>query len=154
MNHLGLKNAASLTSDLTLVVEIIMGLALIAGMVLARRGRYRAHARCQSAVVLLNLIPITLTMATSFWRSFAPPLPAGLHNSYYRLPAVHALLGVVAEMFGLYVLAVAGTKIIPKRIQFSRYRVWMRTALAMWWLVLILGGVTYLRWYVAPLRMR
>jgi uncharacterized membrane protein YozB (DUF420 family) len=146
-----LRTAAPLISDLTLIVEIVMGLALMAGMVLARRGRYRAHAKCRSAVVLLNLIPITLTMAPSFWRSFAPPLPAALHNSYYGIAAAHAILGAVAELFGLYVLAVAGTTIVPKRIQFTEYKPWMRTALAMWWLVLLFGAATYVRWYVAPL---
>jgi hypothetical protein len=49
-----------------------MGLALIVGMLLARMERYRAHARCQSAVVLLSLFAISLTMAPSFsgssWR--------------------------------------------------------------------------------------
>jgi hypothetical protein len=67
------RTAAPLSSDLTLIVELMMGLALVAGMLLARRRRYRAHARCQSAVVLLNPVAITLTMAPSFWRSFAPP---------------------------------------------------------------------------------
>jgi uncharacterized membrane protein len=41
-------------------------LALLAGMVLARRRRHRAHAWCQSTVVLLNLVAIGLTMAPSF----------------------------------------------------------------------------------------
>jgi uncharacterized membrane protein YozB (DUF420 family) len=149
-----LRTAAPLSSDLTLIAEVTMGLALVAGMVLARRGCYRAHARCQSAVVLLNLVAITLTMAPSFWRSFAPPLPANLHNSYYGLAALHAGLGAVAELLGLYILAVAGTTILPKRLQFSNYKPWMRTALAMWWLVLLLGAATYFRWYVAPLWVR
>ena len=55
MNRGFLRTGAPLGSDLTLVVEIGMGLALLAGMLLARRRRYRAHAWCQSAVVLLNL---------------------------------------------------------------------------------------------------
>jgi uncharacterized membrane protein YozB (DUF420 family) len=145
------RTAAPLSSDLTLIVELMMGLALVAGMLLARRRRYRAHARCQSAVVLLNPVAITLTMAPSFWRSFAPPLPGGLHNSYYVLAAVHAALGAVAELLGLYILAVAGTTILPQRFRFTYYKPWMRTALAMWWLVLLLGIGTYFRWYVAPL---
>jgi len=146
-----LKTAASFTSDLTLVVEIGMGLALTAGMVLARRGYYRAHARCQSAVVLMNLVAIVLTMAPSFRRSFTPPIPTGLLNSYYVLAAVHAGLGTIAELLGLYIFVVAGTNILPKRLRFTRYKPWMRTALALWWLVLLLGVATYLRWYVTPL---
>lgn len=30
---------------------------------------------------------------------------------------------------------------------------WMRAALAVWWLVLLLGAGTYARWYVVPLRV-
>jgi len=146
-----LRTAASFTSDLTLVVEIGMGLALTAGMVLAQRGYYRAHAWCQSAVVLMNLVAIVLTMAPSFRRSFTPPIPTGLLNSYYVLAAVHAGLGTIAELLGLYIFVVAGTNILPKRLRFTRYKPWMRTALALWWLVLLLGVATYLRWYVTPL---
>ena len=148
-----LRTAAPFGTDLTLVIEMGMGAALLAGMVLARRRRYRAHAWCQSAVVLLNLLAIALTMAPSFRRSFLP-IPHHLGNSYYVLAAVHAALGTVAELLGLYILVVAGTNILPKRIRFTQYKPWMRTALAMWWLVLLLGVGTYIRWYVAPLWVR
>jgi len=70
-----------------------MGVALLVGAALARWGRYRAHAWCQSTVVLLNPVAILLTMMPSFRRSFAPPIPAELRNSYYALAAVHAGLG-------------------------------------------------------------
>ncbi len=148
-----LGTAAPFSSDLTAIVEIGMGLALLAGMVLARRRRYRAHAWCQSAVVLFNLLAIALTMAPSFRRSFLP-IPPHFGNSYYVLAGVHASLGTVAELLGLYILVVAGTNILPKRIRFTQYKPWMRTALAMWWLVLLLGLGTYIRWYVAPLWVR
>jgi uncharacterized membrane protein YozB (DUF420 family) len=146
-----LRSAAPLSSDLTLAVEIGMGVALLAGMLLARRGRYRAHAWCQSAVVLLNLMAITLTMAPSFRRSFSATTAAAFRNSYYALAAAHAALGTLAELLGLYILLVAGTSIVPKRLRFTRYKPWMRTALALWWVVLLLGVGTYVRWYVAPL---
>ena len=84
-------------------------------------------------------------MAPSFWRSFAPAFAAGLYNSYYGLAATHAVLGIASELLSLYTLAVAGTTIVPKRFQFTRYKPWMRTALAMWWLVLLLGTATYVR---------
>ena len=146
-----LRTGAPLGSDLTLVVEIGMGLALLAGMVLARRRRYRAHAWCQSTVVVLNLVAVALTMAPSFRRSFAPPIPAVFGDSYYAFAAVHAALGTAAELLGLYILAVAGTGMLPRRLRFTRYKPWMRAALALWWLVLLLGVGTYVRWYVVPL---
>ena len=49
-----LGTGAPLSADITLAIEIAMGLALVLGMVLARRQRYRAHAWCQSTVVALK----------------------------------------------------------------------------------------------------
>ena len=49
-----LGTAAPWSSDATLIIELGMGVALLVGWRLARRGRYRAHAWCQSATVLLN----------------------------------------------------------------------------------------------------
>jgi uncharacterized membrane protein YozB (DUF420 family) len=146
-----LRTAAAFTVDLTLAVELAMGLTLVLGIVLARRGYYRAHAWCQSSVVLMNLVVIALIMAPSFRRSFTPPFPTGLRNSYYVLATLHAGLGTISELLGLYILIVAGTNILPKRLRFTGYKLWMRTALALWWLVLLLGVATYVRWYVAPL---
>src|SRR5437667_9967449 len=134
MNRGFLRTGAPLGSDLTLVVELGMGLALLAGMLLARRRRYRAHAWCQSAVVLLNLAAIALTMAPSFRRLFAPPIPAVFSDSYYAIAAVHAALGTVAELLGLYILVGARTGMIPQRLRFTRDKHWMPTAMARTWL--------------------
>ena len=47
-----LRTAAPFRTDLVFTIEMVMGAALLVGMVLARRGYYRANAGCQSAVVL------------------------------------------------------------------------------------------------------
>lgn len=49
---------APIAARLNLAVQILMGLVLLVGMVLARKKRFRAHGICQSIVVLINLIPI------------------------------------------------------------------------------------------------
>jgi peptidoglycan biosynthesis protein MviN/MurJ (putative lipid II flippase) len=59
-------------ADVTLLIETIMGIALLAGAILARRRVYRAHAWCQSAVVLLNLAVIGLAMMPSFYFQVTP----------------------------------------------------------------------------------
>jgi uncharacterized membrane protein YozB (DUF420 family) len=146
-----LGTAAPWSSDATLIIELGMGVGLLAGAALARKGRYRAHACCQSTVVLLNLVAIALTMAPSFRRSFTAPIPGGLRHTYYVLAGAHASLGTVAELFALYILVAAGTNILPKELRFTRYRPWMLTALSLWWLALLFGLATYLRWYVLPL---
>jgi uncharacterized membrane protein YozB (DUF420 family) len=141
---------APLTADLTLVVELGMGLALLAGAGFARQKRYRAHAWCQSTVVLLNLLVIGFFMAPSFRSQVLPELPGRLGRSYFALATAHGVLGMVAELFACYILLVAGTNLLPPRLRFTRYRPWMRTALALWWLVLVLGLATYVRWYGVP----
>ena len=146
-----LGTGAPWTSDATLIVEVGMGVALLAGAMLARRGQYRAHAWCQSVVVLLNPVAILFTMVPSFRRSFPPPSAAESLNSYYVLGAAHAALGAFAEVFAAYVLIVAGTNVVPKRLRFIRYRAWMRTAVVLWWMTLLLGLATYLRWYLIPI---
>ncbi len=146
-----LGTAASRNADVTLTIESAIGLALVFGAVLARRRCYRAHAWCQSVAVLLNLPVIWFNMASSFHRQVAPMIPTNFADLYFLLAGVHGALGVAAELLALYVLLVAGTDILPRWLRFSHYKPWMRAALALWWLALLLGFLTYVRWYVAPL---
>lgn len=146
-----LGTAASREADVTLFIELGMGLALVFGAVLARRRCYRAHGWCQSAVVLLNLAVILLNMAPSFRREVAGSIPASLADSYYLLAGAHGVLGIGAELLALYILLVAGTNLLPPKLRFAHYKPWMRAALVLWWLAFVFGVLTYLRWYVAPL---
>lgn len=148
MPGLILENNAPAAATTVLAVELVMGVALIGGMILARRKHFKAHAICQTAVVLLNIVVISLVMAPSFHRAVLPGIPAHLGRPYYLLATAHGVLGIVAELFGVYILLVAGTKLLPLRLRFTRYKLWMQAALAVWWLDLLLGLATYLRWYV------
>ena len=147
MDHGFLSTAAPWGADLTLVLEIGMGVGLLLGALLARLRRFGPHAWCQSAVVLFNLALIAASMVPSFRRLLIPALPAKLGKSYYALAAVHAALGIVAQGVGLYILLAVGTKLLPERLRITRYKLWMRSVLALWWIVLALGLATYLRWY-------
>ena len=48
------ETAASPAANLVLTLEVAVGIALLAGAGLARKGRFRQHAWCQSAIVLLT----------------------------------------------------------------------------------------------------
>jgi uncharacterized membrane protein YozB (DUF420 family) len=148
-----LGTAASLAADRTLIIEMAMGVALIVGAVFAKRRHYRAHAWCQSAVVLLNLAVIAQLMVPSFRRQIAPEIPASLGEIHYTIAAIHGMLGTVAELLALYVVLAAGTNILPKRLRFWRYKPWMRLALALWWIELLLGMALYIQWYGLPRRV-
>jgi uncharacterized membrane protein YozB (DUF420 family) len=143
-----LGTQAPLTADVVLLLEIAMGAALLYGAWLARAQRYRQHAWCQSTVVLLNLAVIAMAMTPSFHMHVLPRIPAKLSKSYFALATAHAALGSMAEILALYILLAAGTRLLPGRLRIQRYKLWMRTVLVLWWLVLFLGFATYARWYV------
>ena len=144
-----LGTGATVRADSNLVVQIAMGVMLLVGMGLARKRNYRAHKYCQSSVMVLNLVLIFLIMAPSFHKQVEPQFPAGLKQAYYAIPYVHAVLGTIAELLGLYIVLVAATKLVPNRLRFKRYKPWMRTELALWWLVVLIGVGTYYVWYIA-----
>ncbi len=146
-----LGTAAPLAADLNLVVQLAMGAALIAGTFLARRRLYTAHGICQTAVLLLNLIAIAAVMWPSFHKQVLPRLFSHLRHRYYAVAAAHAALGGAAEVLGLYVALVAGTNLVPRRLRFRNWKVWMRVVLVLWWVALFAGLGTYYWWYVAPL---
>jgi hypothetical protein len=148
LNQGFLGTAAPRYADLLLLLEIGTGLLLLGGALLARARKFRPHAWCQSAVVLLNLAIIVLLMVPSFQVRVSPKIPAKLGKASYALPTAHAAIGVIAEIAGLYVVLAAGTKILPERFRLVRYKLWMRSVLALWWLALLLGFATYARWYV------
>ena len=143
-----LRTAAPRAADLTLILEMGMGVGLLIGAQLARLRRFRWHAWCQSLIVLLNLVLIALTMLPAFHRQILPRLPSRIGKPYYALAAAHAALGGVAEFAGMYILLAAGTDFLPEKFRIKGYKFWMRSVLVLWWMVLLLGIVTYARWYV------
>jgi len=146
-----LGTAAPLDADLILLLEIAIGVGLLIGALLARRRRFRAHAWCQSWLVLLNLVLIVLTMIPSFLTRVSPKIPLKLNKAYYALATAHAALGTVTELTALYILLAAGTSVLPQKLRISNYKLWMRSVLLLWWMVLLLGFATYARWYVPHL---
>jgi uncharacterized membrane protein YozB (DUF420 family) len=141
---------ATFSADFNLVAHIAMGMALLGGMLLARGRHYRAHKYCQSTVLLLNLPLIALIMVPSFRDQIEPQLPGSLGDRFYAVTTVHAVIGVLAQVLGLYILLVAGTTLIPRRLRFERYKRWMRIELALWWTVVLAGVGVYAVWYMAP----
>jgi uncharacterized membrane protein YozB (DUF420 family) len=138
-------------ANLTLLLEIAMGVGLLIGALLARMGRFRAHAWCQSAIVLLNLAVIVIVMIPSFRVHVSPKIPRKLGKPYYAVATAHAAIGTITEIAGLYILLAAGTSVLPEKFRITKYKLWMRTVLVLWWVVILLGLSTYARWYVPHL---
>jgi uncharacterized membrane protein YozB (DUF420 family) len=146
-----LETAAPRAVNVVLVLEIAMGIGLLLGARLARKKRFRQHAWCQSVIVLLNLAVVVVMMIPSFGVHVLPRVPAKLGKAYYALATTHGAFGTVTELAGLYILLSAGTTVLPEKLRITRYKVWMRSVLVLWWVVLLLGMATYTRWYVPHL---
>ena len=138
---------AGFGSDLNLVIQIAMGVALISGAFLARAKRFAAHGICQTVVLVLNLVMICFLMWPTFHSHVLPRLPKRLGKRFYAVATVHGALGVLAEILGLYIALVAGTNILPESLRFKGWKLWMRVELALWWIVLMMGVATYWVWY-------
>src|ERR1700685_3316198 len=147
-----LGNGATFAADLNFVVQLIMGTALITGTVLARRKRYRAHGICQTTVLLLNLLMIGLVMWPSFQQQVKPAMSKVLRKWYFEVALVHGVLGITTEILGLYIVIVAGTNILPQWLRFNHWKLWMRTEMVLWAIVLLGGLAAYCAWDVAPFR--
>jgi uncharacterized membrane protein YozB (DUF420 family) len=128
-----------------------MGIGLLLGARLARKRRFRQHAWCQSAIVLLNLAVVVAMMIPSFRVHVLPRIPAKLGKAYYALATTHGAFGAVTELAGLYILLSACTSVLPGKLRITKYKVWMRSVLVLWWVVLLLGLATYTRRYVPHL---
>jgi uncharacterized membrane protein YozB (DUF420 family) len=143
-----LGTAAPRYADLVLVLEILMGVGLLLGAYLARCRRFRAHAWCQSLIVIANFLVIVVVMVPSFHVHVSPKIPLRLSKAYYALATAHAALGSIAEIVALYVLLAAGTEVLPPNLRITNFKTWMRGMLLFWWLELLLGLALYVRWYV------
>jgi len=142
-----LRAGAGLKANFNLVAQLAMGIALIAGALLARAKRYTAHGICQSAVLLLNLVMIAFVMWPSFYGQVLPALPKHLTDRYYGVATAHGILGAIAELLGLYIALAVGTDTLPRRLRIIRLKLWMRIELILWWLVIVTGVLTYYVWY-------
>jgi uncharacterized membrane protein YozB (DUF420 family) len=142
-----LGTGATLAADVNITIQLLMGTALLIGMILARWRRYYAHGICQGIVILLNLVMIALIMLPPFRLGVVPQLPGRVGKSYYSVATLHATLGGITELLGLYIVLRASTNLLPKVLRFNNYKLWMRSVLVLWWTVIILGVSTYCIWY-------
>ena len=129
-------------ADLNLVLQLALGLLLLAGLFFVRRSRYAAHGLCQSTALVATLVMTAIWMAPAYHANYGPGIFA-LGNRVSMAAAAHVVSGTAALLLGIYVVLVAGTPLVPKALRFGNYKVWMRTLISVWWLALLLGVLTY-----------
>jgi len=138
-----LTSKAPLGSDVSLIVMIVAAVLFTVGWQLAVREDLEAHRWTMTAAVILNLIPVAIWMIRYFALYTFPELPRMLGKGVYALTTVHAIVGAIGVVLGVFV-ALRGNELVPKALRFKNYKAFMRPAYAIYMAGTVLGVVLYL----------
>jgi uncharacterized membrane protein YozB (DUF420 family) len=138
---------ANLFSDINLTAQLVLLVGLSVGAVFARRGNISTHQYNQTTWVLINIVLTIFIMVISFSENILPGIPANLRQAHAAISTVHASLGLVTILCGVYLL-LRMNKLIPKKYRIRWWQNLMRVTLGLYWLVGLLGVVTYYIWYI------
>jgi plastocyanin len=150
MNARGfLGTNASLVSDLSLVLGVLVALTLTVGVIMAVRRKYNIHRWIQSSAVTLNVLQVLTVMVGSFSKSASPGIPSKLNETYYALAVGHGLLGLTTLLLGVFI-AIRANELLPPFLRFLRFhnfKLFMRTAYCLYMLSTAAGVALYVTWY-------
>ena len=125
-------------------LQIAVGVLLTLGALLARRGWFRAHGACQSIAYGVTVWMTAIWMVPVFAKFFAPDLVSLKLDRTALITTAHGVLGTAVVLLGAYVILVAATNVVPERLRFRNYRLWMRTLIGLWWSAIAIGIWTYI----------
>lgn len=136
-----------LSADINLVAQILMLAGLWLGFYFARIKQITRHANIQTGVVLTQLGFIFVVMLTSFYDYVIAGGTTG--DTVARLMIGHGFLGLFAELSGIYLILRMRTELVPQALRVRNFKLVMRSTLALWTVVALLGiGIYYYRFLV------
>lgn len=143
----GILGNAPLTSDISLLLEIAVIIALFVGRFrFARNKRFTAHGFTLTFAVILHAVAVLLVMIPSLV-STVDFLISDLSNPVVIITWIHAPLGLVVLILGIYL--VLGWRFqSPNASCYKRAKL-MRPLWVLWILSMILGVLIYIAIAVA-----
>ncbi|MEI8132212.1 MAG: DUF420 domain-containing protein [Leptolinea sp.] len=138
-----LGTKAHFLSDLTLVFIILSAILLSVGVWLAIRKQYEIHRWVQTVAVILNASVILGVMIGSFRGYYLPKIATNLSDVPIAVTTVHAIIGVFGFLFGTFVM-LRGNNLVPKRLRFSNYKLFMRISYVLYMIASLSGVIVYL----------
>jgi uncharacterized membrane protein YozB (DUF420 family) len=143
-SFLGTK--AGFSADSSLVLMVVAAILLTVGWRLAVGRRYEAHRWVQTVAVCLNAVPVILWMVYSFTKYVAPDLPGVLDKGSYLLTTIHAVVGAIGAVVGVYVVIRANQFEVQGR-DIAPLKTAMRVAYLLYTLGVLLGIAVYVVLY-------
>jgi len=134
---------AKLFSDLNLIAQVVLLVGLSVGFVLARRGKIAAHQYNQTGWALFNIILTIFIMVVAYAKYVLPGFSGNLSQAFGLVSTIHATLGFLAIVCGVY-LILRMNQLIPRKWRVKGWKRLMRWTLALYLVVGIFGlGVYY-----------
>jgi len=133
-------------ADFNLVLQSAVLLGLSVGAILAHMKRISAHQYNQTAWVLLHVLLIIIFMDPRFRSLVLPGIATSFNTAFIALPTFHAVTGVLAALFGLY-LILRMNDLMPRALRIAWWKWLMRITLTLYWITIGLGLATYFAWY-------
>ena len=130
----------------SLVATVLAAVLFTIGWRLAVRKHYVAHRWVQTGAACLNAIPVLAWMIRSFVVYLLPGLPGKLGQGSYALATVHAIVGAIGLVLGVFVV-LRGNELVPKRLRFANYKPFMRVSYSLYMLATLLGVILYIVTY-------
>ncbi|HEX7555519.1 MAG TPA: DUF420 domain-containing protein [Leptolinea sp.] len=138
---------APFLSDLTLILILITAVLFTVGWQLARHKHYKAHRWVQTVSASINAIVVLSIMVRAYVVHILSGLPAKLLQGDYAVTTVHAIIGAISLLLGIFVV-LRGNKLVPKSLRFKNYKLFMRTAYGLYMLATLLGVFVYVEVYI------
>jgi uncharacterized membrane protein YozB (DUF420 family) len=138
---------APLYSDLSLLLILLAAGLFTWGWRLAAGRQYASHRWVQTAAATLNALVVLSVMIASFVKHILPGVPNKLLEGSYGVTTVHAMVGAVGLILGIFVVVQANRR-IPKRLPFRNVRQTMRVSYALYLASTFLGVLVYVAAFV------
>jgi uncharacterized membrane protein YozB (DUF420 family) len=144
-----LGTRAPLHSDLSLLLILLSAILFTIGWRLAVRKKFKAHRWVQTSAAILNTLVVLIVMIASFIIYILPGIPGKLLEGTYGVTTVHAFIGALGLLLGVFVVLRANG-LMPKRLRFKNYKLFMRTSYALYLLATLVGVIVYVAVYIGP----
>jgi uncharacterized membrane protein YozB (DUF420 family) len=105
------------------------------------------HRWVQTTAATLNAIVVLSVMIASFVKNILPGLPSKLFEGSYGVTAVHALVGALGLILGLFV-AIQANRRTPKRLAFKNDKQFMQISYTLYMASTLLGVLVYVAAFV------
>jgi uncharacterized membrane protein YozB (DUF420 family) len=146
-----LGTRAPLHSDLSLILILFSAVIFTIGWRLAIRKKFKIHRWTQTSSAILNSIVVLVVMIPSFIIYILPGILNKLLVGTYGVTTVHALIGILGLLLGVFVVLRANqVKFVPKRLRFKNYKLFMRTSYWLYMLATLVGVIVYVAVYIGP----